>query len=348
VRRYLTGLTTALHRLDQSIQLTAIGADAATLPRGVAAVDARAWVPTNFGWSIDGLPRAARRVAFDVFHAPAYTAPLWGAHPLVLTIHDVSYQRHPEWYPYQGGLLRRLFYRRCALAADLIVTDSEFSRREIEAAYRIDSSRIRVVPLGVGPPFAPAPGRARGGSRAPMILHLGDLHARRNLLVLVDALAEMRRRANWAKRIELVLAGADRGSGQVIRARAAQLGVDQTLRFVDAADDATVVRLLHDASVLAYPSLYEGFGLPVLEAMACGTPVVASKAASIPEVIGDAGLTVAPREVGAWADALLAVLGSREGAELMREAGLARAATFTWAQTAALTLDAYRSVIRTP
>ena len=106
--------------------MLAIGAgEQQQLPRGVRGIGARSWVPTNLGWSVDGLPRAARRMAFDVFHAPAYTAPLWGVHPLVVTLHDVSYERRPEWYPYRGDRLRRWFYRRSALSADLVITDSD-------------------------------------------------------------------------------------------------------------------------------------------------------------------------------------------------------------------------------
>ena len=115
--------------------------------------------PTNLGWSLVDLPRAVRKSPFDVFHAPAYTAPLVGVHPLVVTIHDVSYERRPEWYPYRRDPIRRWFYRRSALAADRILTDSEFSRSEIQAAYGIQAERIRVVPLGVGAPFAGGPQR---------------------------------------------------------------------------------------------------------------------------------------------------------------------------------------------
>ena len=315
------------------------------MPRGVRGVHARSWVPTNLGWSVDGLPRAARRTPFDVFHAPAYTAPLWGVHPLVVTLHDVSYERRPEWYPYKVDRLRRWFYRRSAVTADLVITDSEFSRREIEAAYGIRADRIRVVPLGVGAPFvathaAPLQSEPDG----PVILHVGDLHARRNVGVLVEALALLRSRDDELKHTVLVLAGADRGSGPGIRARVDALGLSRAVRIVTAADDATVVAWLRRASLLAYPSVYEGFGLPALEAMATGTPVVASTAASIPEVVGHAGLLVEPTDVRAWYEALVAVLGSPLRAAQMRDAGVARAATFSWSRTATATREVYREL----
>lgn len=340
----------------------------ARLPANVHAVAARSFLPTNIGWSFDGLPRAARRTGFDVFHAPAYTAPQWGVHPLVVTIHDVSYERHPEWYPYHIDPLRRWFYRRSARVADAIITDSSFSRSEIAAAYGIPLERIHVVPLGVSTPFTthqdePAGARrpimanleqatpsTRAGSvadeGAPRIVHVGDLHARRNLLVLVEALAALRERSGPTSTTELLLIGVDRGAAAAIRERAQTLGVIGSVTFMPNADDETVVRELRRAAVLAYPSRYEGFGLPVLEAMACGTPVVASTAASLPEVVGGAGILVDPSDVRGWVDAIAAVIESPGRANHLSDAGRQRAATFTWTRTAVKTAEVYERAVR--
>jgi glycosyltransferase involved in cell wall biosynthesis len=353
VRRYAHELSRALVGLNADVEVVGVGAsDANGLPRGVEAVAAIGLLPTNFGWSIDGLPRAVRKLDVDVFHAPAYTAPLWGVHPLVLTIHDVSYERHPEWYPYAIDPLRRWFYRRSAQIADVVVTDSEFSRLEVEAAYGVSRDRLHVVPLGVGTPFQLDGRDQSAGSRQPgsaqTILHVGDLHPRRNLGVLLDALALLRARHPELGTTELVLAGTDRGSVAGLEARANELGVAAAVRFVSAADDAALVTLMRHATVFAYPSLYEGFGLPVLEAMACGAPVIASIAASIPGVVGNAGLLVDPHDPRAWSEALASVLTSPERAGDLRKAGLSRAATFTWSRTAAQTLEVYRSVLAAP
>src|SRR5262249_9084730 len=132
----------------------------------------------------------------DVFHAPAYQAPLWGVHPLVLTIHDVSYARHPEWHPYKNDPFRRAFYRQSARGADRILTDSDFSRSEIIAAYDIPAERISVVPLAASPLFTPAPHnptRLPAGVRQPYALHVGDLHVRRNLKTALQAILSVRR-----------------------------------------------------------------------------------------------------------------------------------------------------------
>src|SRR5262249_36935201 len=131
VRRYVHGLTGALLNLGERLELVALGGTASTRPLGVSGI-AEPWhLPTKGGWTLVGLPRAARRARVDVLHAPAYTAPLWSPVPVVLTVHDVSYARHPEWYPYKQDALRRRFYRGSARAADAIITDSAFSAAEI-------------------------------------------------------------------------------------------------------------------------------------------------------------------------------------------------------------------------
>ena len=347
LRRYTAELARAMIEIDPELRLIAIGASATTpLPESVVSAPARGWLPTNLGWCIDALPRAVRRTTVDVFHAPAYTAPLWGVRPLVVTIHDVSYERHPEWYPYRIDRARRWFYRRSAFAADIVITDSEFSRREIEAAYGLGGDRVHVIPLGVGAPFAPSLDRSHTSpiNRVPTILHVGDLHRRRNIGVLIEALALLRARNDVLQSTELVLVGADRGVGTEIVHRAKTLGVADSIRFVPVADDESVVALLHEADVFAYPSLYEGFGLPVLEAMACGTPVVASTAASIPEVVGEGGLLVDPHDGRAWYEAFVEVMTSAPRAAGLRQAGITRAASFTWKRTAAKTLGVYRAL----
>ena len=176
----------------------ALGGARDAVPAGVAYVEEPWHPPTNLGWSAVGLPRAAARARVDVIHAPAYTAPLWSSVPVVLTIHDVSYERHPEWYPYQRDGLRRVFYRRSARTAAHVLTDSEFSAGEIAAAYQIPRERITVAPLGVSDHFAPADRHDEdalpAGLTTPFLLHVGDLHERRNLPLIVHAMLEAQRR----------------------------------------------------------------------------------------------------------------------------------------------------------
>lgn len=334
---------------SDAVDVVALGGDPALLPDGVAHVEAPAHPPTNLGWALVGLPGAARRANVDVLHAPAYTAPLWGATPVVLTIHDVSYARRPEWYPYRRDLVRRAFYRRSARAARVIVTDSEFSADEIAAAYGTPRERIVVAPLGVDGGFSPAePGavcelpQEIGG---PFVLHVGDLHERRNLATVVDATLAARRHFGGAAAVSLVLAGADRGVGDALWAIAAAADAPDAVVKLGPVSEELLRSLYRCATALVYPSLYEGFGLPVLEAMACGTPVIASRAASIPEVLGDAGILLDPRDPAAWADAIVTVVNDDSRRAEMRAKGLARAAAFTWRRTAALTIGAYNQAV---
>jgi glycosyltransferase involved in cell wall biosynthesis len=343
-------LASALLASGEPLDLVLLGGQSDAAPRGARHV-AEPWhPPTNLGWAAVGLPRAASRAAVDLIHAPAYTGPLRARVPVVLTIHDVSYERHPEWYPYRRDPVRRAFYRRSARAASHILTVSEFSRGEIAAAYGIAPARITVAPHGAPSPFASGDSPSRlplpAGVATPFFLHVGDLHERRNLEVALDALANVRRAA--ASQPSLVLAGVDRGVGDRLRTRAAAGGIGDAVVFLGSVEDPTLRALYCGAAALVYPSRYEGFGLPVLEAMASGTPVLASRCASLPEVLGEAGMLLDPDDVRQWTEALAAVLSDGEQRARMRAAGRARASSFTWAKTARITLDVYRHVAQAP
>jgi glycosyltransferase involved in cell wall biosynthesis len=334
----------ALQAADASLELIALGGSREAVPAGLAHVEEPWHPPTNLGWSIAGLPRAAARTNVDVIHAPAYTAPLWSRIPVVLTIHDVSYERYPEWYPYQRDVVRRMFYRRSARAAARVLTDSEFSAGEIAAAYQIPRERITVAPLGVSDHFAPGDRPADtlpAGVTTPFLLHVGDLHERRNLPLVVHAMFEAQRRPGMPP-LSLVAAGVDRGIGDRLRAYAREAGAPESVVCLGHVTDGQLLTLYRSAAALVYPSRYEGFGLPALEAMACGTPVIASRAASIPEVVGDAGTLLDPDDEAGWAEEIARVVGDEFHSARMRKAGLTRAKDSTWMRTASITLDVYR------
>jgi glycosyltransferase involved in cell wall biosynthesis len=348
IRRYATELVCALVSLGEPLEVVALGGDAATIPSGIERVSASAHPPSNAGWTLIGLPRTAARAGVQVLHAPSYTAPFWASIPVVLTIHDVSYELHPEWYPYRRDRLRRYFYRRSAKTASRVLTVSMFSASEIARAYGIPREGITVTPLGVhgtfgaGDPNLPLDLPAKVSE--PYLLHVGDLHERRNLTVVVDALLEARRHFGAAAAVSLVLAGVDRGVGDGLCAMAAEAGAPEAVVLLGSVEEDRIHALYRGALAVVYPSLYEGFGLPLIEAMASGTPVLASHEASIPEVLGGAGLLLDAREVAAWREAIIRLVNDETLREDLRARGLARAATFTWQRTARLTLEAYREV----
>ena len=333
--------------LGENLEIVALGGpDSSAMPAGVGHISEPSHPPTNLGWALVGLPRAALRGGVDVIHAPAYTAPLWARVPVVLTIHDVSYARHPEWYPYRRDWMRRAFYRASARAASEIVTDSTFSAQEIAAAYGIDPGRITVAPLGVDRAFTPAHDDPAfdlpAGVSSPFLLHVGDLHERRNLGVVVESVIDARRRVGASSALSLVLAGIDRGVADGLCAIAATAGFPDAVIHLGMVNEQHLRTLYRGAVALVYPSLYEGFGLPVLEAMASGTPVIASHAASMPEVLGNAGVLLDPLDVRGWTEAILNLVNDQALRRRLRQAGLLRAGEFTWERTARITLEVYR------
>jgi glycosyltransferase involved in cell wall biosynthesis len=346
VRRYVGGLVPALLALDDAPEIVALGGDSQVIPPGVAHIHEPPHPPTNAGWSLVGLPRAAARARVDLIHAPAYTAPFWAPAPVVVTVHDVSYELHPEWYPYRRDWLRRAFYRRSARGATHILTVSAFSAGEIAAAYGIPPDRITVAPLGVSQAFGGAdhqlPCELPPAVVSPFLLHVGDLHERRNLIVALEAVLEARRHFGSLPGLSLVLAGIDAGIGASLRAVAAAADAPDAVVQLGPVEERLLHSLYRCAAALVYPSRYEGFGLPLVEAMASGTPVIASRAGSIPEVLGDAGILLDPDDMRGWTDAIMAVVNDEALRARMRAAGKARASGFTWARTARTTMDAYR------
>ncbi len=342
VRRYVHELTSALIDLDLPVDLIACGG--ARAPRAGVLHYSEPWhPPTNLGWTAVGLRKTARRAGLDVFHAPAYTAPPFGVHPLVVTLHDVSYARRPEWYPHASGALRSWFYRASARAADVVITDSTFSSGEISAAYGIPPDKICVIPLGVAPSFTPGtPGPLPEGVHQPYFLHVGDLHERRNLGIALDAVLQLRRRG---LDVQLVLAGVDRGSGADLNNQARDHHDPQAVTVLGAVSEDILLSLYRGAAGLAYPSRYEGFGLPMVEAMACGVPVVASTGSTAEEIAGDAALLLPPDDVRGWCDAFEVILKNEARSGELRRRGLTRARAFSWERTARATWDAYRAAV---
>lgn len=273
----------------------------------------------ELAWYPHWLGRMAARQRLDVLHCPTYYGPVGSRVPLVLTVHDLAVWRYPEAF----GRWTRTYVPRAAprvlRGAARLLAVSEFTKRELVELVRIPEERIVVVPNAVEPAFAPAGDAAEG----EYVLAVGTLEPRKNLQRLAEA-------ARAAKR-ELRVVGAP-GWGDV--------RVDG-VTWLGRVDDAELARLYRGALCLAYPSLYEGFGIPVLEAMACGTPVVTSRGGGTEEVAGGAAVLVDPHDVESIAAGVEEAIARRTA---LRARGLARAAEFSWDDSVRRTVDVYREV----
>ena len=303
--------------------------------------------PQRLLWSLWHAPRDLRRRPVDVFHGvTGFELPGRGPWSLVTTVHDLVPLRLPALVPARhrwavrcllGGALRR---------AHRIIAVSETTRGEVLARYRLPPDRVVVVPEAAAPHFGPpapstlAATRARYGLSRPYVLFVGFLEPKKNLRVLLEAVATLRRRGAWGD-TELIVAGAP-GWGPDPVGRAHALGLDGVVRFLGAVADAELPGLYGGALAFAFPSLWEGFGLPVLEAMAAGAAVVASNRGALPEVTAGAALLADPVP-HPFADALEQILTDPPLRERLRLAGLARAAQFSWERTARETLKVYRT-----
>jgi glycosyltransferase involved in cell wall biosynthesis len=286
-------------------------------------------------WKHVALPLSLVRDRIDVFHSPTGTLPAWAPCRQVVTIHDLFAAIEPGWFTPRMGWQLRTTQRRAAHAAAAVIAVSESTRRDLVERYAVPAERISVVYNGVDHTrFRPAEVDAeaiarRFGVRYPFILCVGSLMPWRNAPRLLRATA----RLNYG----LLFVGRDIWGTDPTARLAAANGWDWA-RFAGYAPDADLPLLYAAASVFAYPSLYEGFGIPPVEAMACGTPVVAANAGALPEVLGDAALLVDPYDETALAEALHA---AATDSGTLRQRGLLRAAQYTWEAAAAQTWQVY-------
>ena len=306
--------------------------------------------PTNLRkvwWEQVVFPRLARGSRAAIWHVPYFAPPLAHTQPLVTTIHDLIQLIIPE---YITSPLVRLYNSLVAFGArraDLILADSEASKRDIVRLLGIPAARVRVVYLAPDeavyrevPPAEIGAVRARYGLAERYVLYFGGLDRRKNVPALLRALAALPD-VDW----QLAISGRLRSDNPRLfpdlPALAAQLGIQDRVRFLGFAPDEDKPALIRGASCFAFPSLYEGFGMDPLEALACGTPVVCSNRSSLPELMGDAALLVDPADETALGDALRRVLTDTDLRADLAARGPGQAANFTWQKTAQETSEAY-------
>ncbi len=310
----------------------------------------RVWTPPHHRWEQLTLPLELTGLAADVIHFPDFVPLFRLRAPAVITVHDLAFVRYPDIL---DDAARRYYgqIQRAVSHAAAIIAVSHSTRRDILALLEVDESKIAVIPEAAAPHFQPIdvthePERVINGQRLraeTFALFVGTVEPRKNLTTLLHALRTILDRGA-ADRPQLVIAGPRGWLDAPIFKLVDELRLGDAVRFIGGVTPRDLVWLYSACRVYLHPELYSGFGLPILEAMQCGAPVIAADTSSLPEVAGSAGWLIPPRDVAAWSDAWQCIWRDESLRTHMREAGFKQAARFSWTAAAAATWAVYRSV----
>ncbi|HJP90529.1 MAG TPA: glycosyltransferase family 1 protein [Pyrinomonadaceae bacterium] len=298
-------------------------------------------------WSV-GLPLHLARSSFDLFHGTNYEVPLWSRRPSVVTIHDLSLLLHPE--AHEPRLVRRARWRLPLMtkAASKIITPSASVKKEICETLRVDADKVVVTPEAPRSVFArredASDTRKRLGVQEDFVLFVGTIEPRKNLHRLLDAFEQLLGTSSLSP--QLVIAGGQGWLMDDFTATIKQKRLEDRVCLTGYLHDDDLCALYSSCRVFVYPSLYEGFGLPPLEAMACGAPVIVSRIPSITETVGTAARLVDPLDTSDLSRAMAELLSDEKMRKHLAEAGAEHVKKFTWEQTALKTLEVYRQVHR--
>lgn len=309
-------------------------------------------LPYRSNWArlITDLPRAAVSSGSDVIHS-TYAMPPSTPLARVVTVHDVSFLRHPEWFTRRHRLVLNLGVRHSTRLAQRVIVPSSFTRDELCELLRVPAQRIVVTPEAAGSHFHPLDEHAVTGVLdrlripRPYVLAVGNLQPRKNLVKLLQAWRLLRRGGNECG-CRLVLVGGNHGMREPVEAGVGSLDLNGSVHLAGYLPHADLPALYAGACAFVFPTLYEGFGLPLLEAMACGTPVACSRVASLPEVAGNATAFFDPHEVADIAATLGALLADDGLRAALSARGLRRAAQFSWRACAEATARTYEDAVR--
>jgi glycosyltransferase involved in cell wall biosynthesis len=299
-------------------------------------------------WWLIGLPLYIRRHSLALFHGTNYDIPLWGECPTILTIHDLSLLLHPETHV--RHLVRRARYRLPLMArfATRIITATEFVKNEVVEHLKVDPAKVAVTPYAPRRSFRPLPHaeteqtRVRLGVEDVFILFVGTIEPRKNLITLLRAFDQLIE--NTDLRPQLVIAGPKGWLLEEALSYAERDRLAGRIRLTGYITDEELCALYSSCTVCVYPTLYEGFGLPPLEAMACGAPVIASDVPSLSGAVGKAALLFPPKDVQELTQGLVDMITGDEKRAYFSRAGLEHSAQFSWERTARLTMEVYREV----
>lgn len=359
--RHTRALVAALLEIDHAneyvltVTSDAKGDVASTLPRKVAVRKLPfSELTARTIWHRISLPLPLELFTgqLDVFHSPNFVLPHLRHAQGIVTIHDLAYMIYPQYANLNVKSFDRAV-RRSLERARVVIAVSEATKRDLVQLLGISEAKIEVIYNGVSARFVPVRDRdqlfdvqRRYGIDRPFILSIGSIQPRKNLQRLIAAYSILCQNTKLTH--QLLLVGGDPWLSQDLFMQVEGLDANRDVRFLGYVPDEDLPALICLADVFAYPSLYEGFGLPLLEAMACGTPVVSSNTSAMPEVVGDAGILVDPLDVTALADALRRSLLDNQLRTQLVERGLERSRRFTWGNTARETLNLYEKVCRNP
>lgn len=360
IGRYAKELATALIRLDSGEDLRFFYTDLEgrapeppldVIPRRILRCPKKAWAAGVLLASISRFPMDRLFGNIDIYHATDHLLPTLTKARSVYTLYDLTFSLAPRTHlpllRWSSDFLVPRFLKRC----DRIIAISECTKRDAVRQYGIEPEKIEVIHLGVGERFRPVSCEGKNAFRERYhlperyLLYVGTIEPRKNLSMLLEAYRSLVDAGSSAR---LVIAGKKGWLYEDFFRKMRDLRLENDVRFPGFIPEEDLPGLYSHAEAFVYPSLYEGFGLPVLEAMACGTPVVCSNSSSLPEVAGNAALLISPTEPHAWAQALGQVTETTELRAELRTSGLRQAARFRWENTARKTLEVYRSVIARP
>lgn len=305
--------------------------------------------PVRIGWEQTILPLELLRERADLLHALGFVSPIAWRGRTVVTVYDLSFMRFPEVYNRPNRVYLNTFTPPSLRRADRVITISEDARRDVIELCGVAPERVTPILLAADERFQPASAdeiaafRARHGLPERFVLYLGTLQPRKNIETLVRAYAQLRDAGSIDH--ALVIAGGRGWQFDSIFNLIRELRIEAFVHLPGFVPDPEQPLWYSSATVFAFPSRYEGFGLPLLEAMACGAPVVSSSASSLPEVVGDAGLLVDPSDVEGWCSALRQLLEDEPRRAALAAAGRSRAQVFSWRRMAAETVQVYREVL---
>ena len=354
--RYVMELVRWLAALDENLELTVVWPAHVLHPAigpemRVTIVPANAQTPLARIYEGQGkIQSLLNGTGMDVVHYPANFAPLFtrpGRAKVVLTVHDLSFLREPAWYRWNRATYYRYAAWRSIRLADRLIADSYATATDLSTFLKVPQERIDVIPLGVGEPFGVTAAEQQATTRQfynlpeQFFLYVGTIEPRKNIVRLIEAWSKIAASLPY----DLVIAGREGWKCGPVKDATKISPHAGRVHFPGFIRPEDLAALLGAARVFVWPSLWEGFGLPPLEAMACGTPVVSSNRSSIPEALGDSALLVDPLNVEQLAAAMRDAATDDGVRKRLVTAGLARAATFTWRRTAQLTAAAYRRAL---